>query len=116
MKSLGPGDNGEPIRRASDNSNRIRRHKTANDDAAAVMHVPHHGLTDWIATVADDRPLGYRQPPSLDWNPIGPFAKIIIGAVTVGDVAAGNAIRRCYGLEPGADIGRYVVVLSAIEG
>src|ERR1700676_2904328 len=80
------------------------------------MHVPHHSLTDRIATIADDGSLGYRHPLPLDWNPIGALAKIIFGAMTVGDVAAGHAVRRRHGLEPGADIRRDVVVLSVVEG
>src|SRR5664279_6311781 len=80
------------------------------------MHVPHHSLTDRIAMIADDGPLGYRHPLPLNWNPIGALAKIIIGSMTVGDVAARHAVRRRHGLEPGADVRRDVVVLSVVEG
>src|SRR5712672_700056 len=73
--------------RCAGNSHRIRRHEAADDDAAAVMHVPHHGLTDRIATIADDGPLGYRHPLPLDGNPIGRLAKFIVSAMSVSDIA-----------------------------
>jgi hypothetical protein len=71
------GDRGGPAdwrlggcrRQDSGNSHRVRRHETADDDDAAVMHVPHHGLTDRIAPIADDGPLRYRHPLPLDRNP-----------------------------------------------
>ncbi|KAJ8134958.1 hypothetical protein OY671_011829, partial [Metschnikowia pulcherrima] len=52
-------------------SHRVGRHETAGDDAAAVMHVPHDGMTDWVAAIPDDGPLGYGHPSALNGNPIG---------------------------------------------
>src|ERR1700688_931949 len=97
-------------------SHRIGGNKTADDDAAAVMYVPHHVFADRVAAVADDGVRWNLHPLALDRHPIGALAEIIFGAVTVGDVAAGHAVRRHHALEPGADVGRDVFVLPVVEG
>ena len=85
-------------------SYRVRRHETANHDAAEVMHIPDHGFAHRVATVTNDGTLRYRHPLAFDRNPIGAFAKIIFGAMAVGDVAAGHAVRCDDTLEPVANV------------
>src|SRR5450755_4463171 len=80
-------------------SHRIRRNKTADHDAAAVTDIPHHGLADRVAAIADDGARGDRHPLALDRYPIGALAKSIFGAMAIGDVAAGHAVGRDYALE-----------------
>src|SRR5882672_1464612 len=93
----------------------VRRNKAADDDAAAVMHIPHHGFADRIAAVADNGALGHRHPLAFDRHPIGACAYIVFGAMAVRDVAAGDAVRGDHALEPGADVGRDVLVLAVVE-
>ena len=50
------------------NSHRIGRHEATDDDAAAVMHVPHHRLTDRIAAIADYRALRHGHRTSYDFR------------------------------------------------
>src|SRR5713101_1253983 len=80
------------------------------------MHVPHHGFADRIAAVANDGALGHRHPLAFDRNPIGALAKIIFGAMAIGDVAAGHTVRSDHALEPGADVGWDILVLPVVEG
>src|SRR6202035_311858 len=95
------------------NSHRIRGNKTADD--AAAMHIPHHGLADRVAAVADDGVCRHLYPLALDRHPIGALAKVIFGAMAVGDVAARHAVRRDHALQPGANIGGDVLVLPVVE-
>jgi hypothetical protein len=39
--------------------NRVGGHEATDDNGAAVVDVPHHGLTDRIAAIADDGVLGH---------------------------------------------------------
>src|SRR6195952_774462 len=97
------------------NSHRVGWYETTNDDAAAVMHIPHHGFADRIAAVANDGALRHRHPFALDRNPVSTPANVVGGAMAVGDVAARHAVRRHYALEPSADVGRHIIVLTVVE-
>ncbi|MEH2687081.1 hypothetical protein DXU04_19270 [Bradyrhizobium diazoefficiens] len=93
----------------------IGGHEAADDDGAAMVDVPHHGPADRVAAVADDGAFGHCHPLSLDRYPIGAVAHVIVRAMTVGDVAAGHAVRRDHALEPSADVGRDVIILPVVE-
>src|SRR5258705_12648591 len=80
------------------------------------MHVPHHGLADRVALIANDRALGHLHPLAFDRNPIGAAANVVGGAMSVRLIAAGHAVRRDHALEPGADIGRHVAELAPVDG
>src|SRR4029079_4393392 len=87
-----------------------------DDDAAAVMHIPHHGFANRIALIANDRALGYLHPLAFDRNPIGASTNVVRGAMSVRLIAAGHAVRRDHALEPGADIGRHMAELAPVDG
>src|ERR1044072_7699041 len=69
-------------------SHRVRRHEAADDNAAAVMDVPHHGFADRVALITNDRALGHLHPLSFDRNPIGAGANVVGGAMSVRLIAA----------------------------
>jgi len=71
--------------------------------------------TGWHKHPDADRALGHRHPLAFDRNPIGALAKIIFGAMAIGDVAAGHPVRSDHALEPGADVGRDILVLPVVE-
>src|SRR5437773_11396414 len=81
--------------------NRIRRHKAADDDAAAVMHVPHHGFAVRVALIANDRAFGHLDPLALDRTPIGATANVVGSAMSVRRIAAGHGVSRAPALQRG---------------
>src|ERR1700750_1977967 len=59
---------------------RVRRDEAADDDAAAVVHVPDHGFSDRVTRVADDGALGHQHPLAFDRYPVGAIAHVVFGA------------------------------------
>ena len=98
------------------NSHRVGGNKTADDDAAAMTYVPHHGLADRIAVIANDGAIGHCHPLAFDRHPIGAVANVVGGAMAVGDIAAGHAVRCDHTLEPGPNVGWDVFILAVIDG
>src|ERR1700722_20771356 len=97
-------------------SHRVRRHEAADHDFAAVTDVPDHGFADRVAAIADHGVLGHRHPLAFDRDPVGARAKIIFGAMAVGDITTGHAVRGDHALEPGTDLGWDVLILPVVEG
>src|SRR5215813_4808270 len=81
----------------------------------ALLHVPDHRLADRIAGIVDDRLRRNPSPFSLDRYPIAVRPHVVIGAMTVGDIAAGNAVRAADAFEPGPYIIGNIFVLTIIE-
>src|SRR6266849_7818834 len=100
---------------------RCRSHAATWDKAAnvigigALLHIPDHRLADRVAGIVDDR-LRWNAPPfSLDRYPIAVGPHVVVGAMAVRDIAAGNAVRTADALKPGSDIIGNIFVLTIIE-
>src|SRR5262249_37283988 len=81
----------------------------------ALLHIPDYGLADRIAGIVDDC-LWWNAPPfSLDRYPIAVGPHVVVGAMAIRDIAAGNAVRAADALEPGPDMIGHIFILSIIE-
>src|SRR5215470_6808968 len=81
----------------------------------ALLHIPDHRLADRIAGIVDDRLGGNLAPFPLDRYPVAVRPHVVVGAMAVCDIAAGNAVRAADTLEPGSDMVGNIFVLAIIE-
>src|SRR5215467_12467619 len=92
------------------------RHEAADVvSVGALLHVPDHRLADRIAGIVDDSLRWNPSPFSFDRHPIAIRPHVVVGAMAVGDIAAGNAVRAADAFEPGPYIIGNIFVLTIIE-
>src|ERR1700730_13793747 len=92
----------------------IGRHEAADLDIAAKIDIPHDGLAKRVAGVANNRLLRHLPPQAIDRNPVRAPAHVVIGAVPIRDIAAGNSGGTAHAFEPCANIIGNILILSAI--
>jgi len=84
----------------------IGRDETADFDVAAKTDIPNDGFAKRVSGVANDRLFRHLPPQPIDWNPISSRSHVVLRAMPIGNVAAGNASRAAHALEPSANVVR----------
>lgn len=93
----------------------IGRDEAADLDIAAKTDIPNDGFANRVSAVSNDRLFWHPPPQTIDWNPISSSSHVILRAMSIGNVAAGNAIRAAHTFEPSANVVRDIFKLSAIN-
>src|SRR6266436_8362866 len=93
----------------------IGRDETADFDIAAKTDIPNDGFAKRVSGVSNDRLFRHPPPQTIDWNPISSRSHVVLRAMPIGNVAAGNAILAAHTFEPSANVVRDIFKLSAIN-
>src|SRR5258707_15781469 len=93
----------------------IGRDEAADLDIAAKTDIPNDGFAKRVSGFSNN-PLSPPPPPqTIDWNPISSRSHVVLRAMPIGNVAAGNAILAAHTFEPSANVVRDIFKLSAIN-
>jgi hypothetical protein len=93
----------------------IGRDEAADLDIAAKTDIPNNGFAKRVSGVSNDRLFRHPPPQTIDWNPISSRSHVVLRAMPIGNVAAGNASRTAHAFEPSANVVRDIFKLSAID-
>src|ERR1700692_4884253 len=93
----------------------IGRDKAADLDIAAKIDIPNDGFTKRVSSVSNDRLFRHLPPQTIDWNPISSPSYVVLRAMPIGNVAAGNGSRTAHAFKPCANVVGYIFKLSAIN-
>jgi hypothetical protein len=99
----------------ADRSRGIGGDEAADFDTAAKTNIPNDGFAKRVSGVSNDGFLRHPPPQTIDWNPISSRSYVVLRAMPIGNVAAGNASRAAHALEPSANVVRDIFKLSAIN-
>jgi hypothetical protein len=107
---------GIPWQKVSSHRSRgIGRDKAADFDITAKTDIPNDGFAKRVSGVSNDRLFRHLPPQTIDWNPISSRSHVVLRAMPIGNVAAGNASRTAHAFEPCANVVGYIFKLSAIN-
>jgi hypothetical protein len=84
-------------------------------DITAKTDIRNDGFAKRISGVSNDRLFRHPPPQTIDWNPISSRSHVVLRAMPIGNVAAGNASRAAHALEPSANVVRDIFKLSVIN-
>ncbi len=76
--------------------------EAADFDIAAKADIPNDGFAKRVSGVSNDRLFRHLPPQPIDWNPISSPSHVVLRAMPIGNVAAGNASRAAHAFEPSA--------------
>src|SRR5229473_6932629 len=93
----------------------IGRDEAADLDITAKTDIPNDGFAKRVSGVSNDRLFRHPPPRTIDWNPISSRSHVVLRAMPIGNVAAGNASRAAHAFEPSANVVRYIFKLSVID-
>src|ERR1700730_310202 len=93
----------------------IGRDKAADLDITAKTDIPNDGFAKRVSGVSNDRLFRHLPPQTIDWNPISSRSHVVLRAMPIGNVAAGNASRSAHAFDPCANVVGYIFKLSAIN-
>ena len=93
----------------------IGRDEAADLDIAAKTNIPNDGFANGVSGVSNDRLFRHPPPHIIDWNPISSRSHVVLRAMSIGNVATGNASRAAHAFEPSANVVRDIFKLSVID-
>ena len=102
--------------RAAPCSRAAARDETADINVAVELGVPNHRIAGRVAGIVDNGFGRHHHPLTVDRHPVFAFAHVVVGAMTVGDVATRNPGMGLHALEPSADFGGHVAELPVVAG
>jgi hypothetical protein len=93
----------------------IGRNETTDFDITAKTDIPNDGFAKRVSGVSKNGLFRDPPPRTIDWNPISSRSHVVLRAMPIGNVAAGNASRTAHAFEPSANVVRDIFKLSVVD-